>query len=251
MAEYIETFARMEKKYSMTAAQFKNLIERIGGKIRPDLYWDSEVNSLYFDTEDHRLIRRSMEKPVYKEKLRLRTYGSTVSEDTAAFAEIKKKYNGCVYKRRVDGSYSNLLAWLSGKGGCPGDSQIHREIDYFIHSYRDLRPAMRIAYHRLAYVVTDDPSVRITFDRDILWRNRGLDTQADAFGRHLLDDDIVLMEIKVLRKAVPLWLISAIDEIGIRPSSISKYGAAYTVSTTPVQYILTIPSLTERTVNHV
>ena len=253
MAEYIETFARMEKKYSMSAEQFGELIGCIGGRIRPDLYFDSEVNSLYFDTPDRRLIRHSMEKPVYKEKLRLRTYGSSVSENTTAFAEIKKKYDGCVYKRRVDGTYSELLGWLSGTARCPGDSQIHREIDYFVRRYEDLKPAMRIAYRRLAYVLKEDPAVRITFDREVLWRDSDLNTQADATGRVLLSEDTVLMEIKVLRKAIPLWLIQTMDELGIRPSSLSKYGAAYMISTSaaPVQYFYTIPAFTERLLSYV
>ena len=227
MPEYIETFARMEKKYSMNKEQFNKLLREIGDRIEPDLYPRSVVNSIYFDTPDHKLIRRSLDKPMYKEKLRLRSYGGPVSPDTAAFAEIKKKYNGCVYKRRVDGKYQELMSWLCGEGPCPGDSQIHREIDYFISLNRSLAPAMQIAYKRLAYVLKEDHSIRVTFDTDILFRDRMLKRDGSAYGTRLIDKDTILMEIKVSSKAIPVWLIRAVEKAGIQPSSISKYGTAY------------------------
>ena len=233
MQEYIETFARIEMKYRMTEAEMYRFISKIEDRIVPDEHWKSVVNSIYFDTPDHTLIRRSMEKPVYKEKLRLRTYGGPVSDTTQAFAEIKKKYKGCVYKRRVDGTYRELFNWLSKKGPCTGDSQIHREIDYFINRYETVNPSMQIGYKRLAYVLKEDPSIRITFDRDVIYRDHGLEKDGSAYGTRLLDPDTILMEVKVSTKAIPAWLAREISESGIMPSSISKYGTAFSKAMNP------------------
>ena len=240
MEKCIDTFARMELKYQMDETQFEGLMDEIRNKLIPDMYPRSVVNSIYFDTPDHELILKSLEKPVYKEKLRLRTYGGTVSDNCPAFAEIKKKYNGRVYKRRVDGTYQELLNWLSGVSEIPGDTQIHREISYFLTVHGDLSPAMQIAYNRLAFVAVDDPSVRITFDRDIIWRDKKLYTDGNAYGTRLLDESRILMEIKVQNKAIPIWLVSAVENHGISRSSISKYGTAFLRANDPAVLITPI-----------
>ena len=120
-------FERTEKKYILTLAQRRELLKRIAEHIKPDEYGESTVCSLYFDTDDYRLIRRSMEKPVYKEKLRLRSY-STPKRDSNVFLELKKKYNGVVYKRRKTMKLGEAKDYLK-YGVMPDDSQIMRELD--------------------------------------------------------------------------------------------------------------------------
>ena len=64
-----------------------------------DEYGQHTILSLYYDTDDFRFIRHSMDKPKYKE-ISHPGYG-VPSQDSLVFLEIKKKVNGIVYKRRV------------------------------------------------------------------------------------------------------------------------------------------------------
>ena len=227
MNNFIGSFARMEKKYILNRSIMNDLIEILSPYIQDDEYCRSTINSLYFDTADDKLILRSLEKPYYKEKLRLRTYSGTVKDNTQAFAEIKKKVDGVVYKRRITGSYKELFNWMSGKTNAPNSDQITKEIDYLMSFYGQMRPAMQIVYLRNSFVAKDDNALRITFDTDILWRNWGLNESGDAYGFRLVPENTVLMEVKASCKAIPLWLIRSIEELGIQQSSLSKYGEAY------------------------
>ena len=142
-------FERTEKKYILTLAQRRELLKRIAEHIKPDEYGESTVCSLYFDTDDYRLIRRSMEKPVYKEKLRLRSY-STPKRDSNVFLELKKKYNGVVYKRRKTMKLGEAKDYLK-YGVMPDDSQIMRELDWAMKYYKTIAPRVFIAYDRTAF----------------------------------------------------------------------------------------------------
>ncbi len=230
MNNYIGSFARMEKKYILNREKMNDLLDSISPYIQNDEYSRSPINSLYFDTADDKLILRSLEKPFYKEKLRLRTYTGTVDESTQAFAEIKKKVDGIVYKRRISGSYKELFDWMNGKTVAPNSDQIAREIDYLMSFYGQMRPAMQIVYIRNSFIAKDDSALRITFDTDIIWRNWGLDKSGDAYGFRLVPEDTVLMEVKASCKAIPLWLIRSIEKTGIQQSSLSKYGEAYRIT---------------------
>ena len=218
------TFERREIKYVIGGEQCRLLRERLVGHTMTDRYGASEVSSVYYDTPDRLLIRRSIEKPIYKEKLRLRCYGS-VTGQSPAFVELKKKYNRVVYKRRVIMPLGDAMNYLAG-GPPPDDGQITREIDYALKLYGNLQPSMAIFYHRIALVGKDDPELRITFDGNIRWRQHDLDLSHDTHGRRLLDDDIFVMEIKC-RGALPLWLTAALDEARAYPTGFSKYGTAY------------------------
>jgi hypothetical protein len=223
---YIFTFARREEKYRTDIPGMEKFLTACGDMLVPDDYYRSTINSIYFDTPDWSVIRASMEKPYYREKLRLRTYGGTVSDDTPAFAEIKKKCGGITYKRRIDGRYGELFSWLSGQGRSPSSTQISNEIDYFLERHPGIRPAMQIAYNRLSYVMKDDPGMRITFDMNPIYRSSGL-TDGSAFGKRLIPAGEVLMEVKISGPAMPLSLIRKIEACGIEASSFSKYQEAY------------------------
>ena len=147
-------FERTEKKYILTLSQRRRLLEMVNNYIKPDEYGESTVCSLYFDTPDSRLIRQSMEKPVYKEKLRLRSY-STPKAGSNVFLELKKKYNGVVYKRRKTLEYTVAKSYIEN-GVLPDDSQIMREIDWTMHYYKDIAPKMFIAYDRTAFYCKTD-----------------------------------------------------------------------------------------------
>lgn len=195
--------------------------------MRADTYGRSRVNSLYFDTPDHRLIRRSLEKPLYKEKLRVRSYGET-TPDSRVFVELKKKYRGVVFKRRVALPHAEAMAFLCDRCS-PSNSQIIREIEYFLDHYAPLRPSMLLSYNREAFCGKEDDKFRITFDDTLLWREQDLLLCAPPAGEPLLDVNAVLMEVKCAG-AVPLWLASLLSEMRIYKTPFSKYGTAYRIT---------------------
>ena len=220
-------FERTEKKYIITLSQRKQLLRMIDAYIKPDEYGESTVCSLYFDTPDYRLIRQSLEKPVYKEKLRLRSY-STPKKGSNVFLELKKKYNGVVYKRRQTLEYSEAMSYIRN-GKKPNDSQIMREIDWSMRYYENIAPRMFIAYDRTAFYSKTDHELRITFDRNVRFRSENLDLGKGHYGERILDAGLCIMEIKAL-SAMPLWLTKAIGELQIFPGSFSKYGTAYQIT---------------------
>ena len=220
-------FKRVEKKYLLTEERYDALFRRIGAHLKPDEFGRSTVLSLYLDTPDHRIIRNSIEAKDYKEKLRLRSYG-TASAGSEVFLELKKKYKGVVYKRRAVMTLAEAERYLA-QGVKPRESQIMAEIDWAMKLYGWPEPAMMIACEREAWFDGEHPDLRLTFDRGIRYRERALQLSSGSVGTALLPEDAVLLEIKT-GGAMPLWLADALDAERILPGSFSKYGAAYTRS---------------------
>lgn len=226
MAKYTNIFKRHEKKYLITRQQYEALVEKLSDYIVPDEFGQSTLNNIYFDTPDYRLIRASIEKPtVYKEKLRIRSYGHPTA-DSNVFVELKKKYKGIVYKRRVNMTYLQSILYLCKHQPPPEENQVTQEIDYFVKFYRGLRPMVSLFYDRIAYYAKDDHDVRMTFDTNIRFRNKDFDISKGDFGYILMDESQMILEIKSAL-AMPLWLTHALDELKIYPTSYSKYGNAY------------------------
>lgn len=220
------TFCRKELKYLLTEAQYQLLLAEIGVHIRPDKYANYTICNIYYDTEHFDLIRRSIEKldkPKYKEKLRLRSYGA-VQDDDRVFLELKKKYQGIVYKRRITLSYAEAMAYLNEGVHPAGDSQILREMDAFRAYYHPI-PALYLAYDREAYSGMEDPELRVTFDRNIRYRWEDVNLKRDE-GELLLPEKTVLLELK-LPMAMPLWLVRALEKADVKAVSFSKYGEIY------------------------
>ncbi len=224
MKETVLTFKRYEKKYLLSAEKFGLLWEKMRDHLVPDRFAQSIVCSLYYDSDDFALIRHSLERPVYKEKLRLRSYG-VPGPDGEVFLELKKKYKGVVYKRRVQMSAAEAESYLAGKGRPARDGQILREMDFFLQTH-DVKPRAFIACDREAWVDREDPELRFTFDRNLRWRDTALSLTAGSEGEPLLGEGMVLMEIKI-PEAAPLWLARLLSELEIFPTSFSKYGTCY------------------------
>lgn len=221
---YQAVFERFEKKYLLDYPQYTALKAELETKMTADAYGLYPIRNLYFDTEDFRLIRTSLEKPVYKEKLRLRSYGAPAPGENV-FMELKKKFRGIVYKRRISLPYEEATAYLL-HGERPGkESQILQEIDWFMDFYHP-EPKVYLAYDRLAYFGKDDPELRVTFDQNIRWRGAPLDLVKNGPDRGLLPEDILLMEIK-LPGAMPFWMSRLLSRLEIFPTSFSKYGLCY------------------------
>lgn len=217
-------FQRMEKKYLLSQAQFDALMARTAGKLLPDAHSNYTVSSLYYDTRQYDLIRASIEKPVYREKLRLRSYGK-VNAMTPVFLELKKKCKGVVYKRREILPYQDAIAFLSGGEEAFDASQILSEIRYFLEMYT-VDPTIYICCNRRAYTGAEDRELRVTFDTDIRFRQSELRLDNGTWGRDILEPGMLLMEIKT-SNAFPVWLGRALSELSIFPTSFSKYGTCY------------------------
>ena len=220
----IEVMKRYELKYILSAKQTEYLTERLKGRMEPDQYGQTTIASLYYDTPDYRLIRTSIEKPEFKEKIRLRTYG-TATPETPVYLELKRKADGVVYKRRIRSTIPQAEQFFSGRNVLHADRQIDREITYFRDFYRDLVPACMILYDRTAYVEPNG-DLRLTIDRSPRYRTDALHLEGPMDGTPLLADGETILEIKV-QETIPLWLSSILSEGGIKRSSISKYGEAY------------------------
>ncbi|MEN6637471.1 MAG: polyphosphate polymerase domain-containing protein [Clostridiaceae bacterium] len=216
------TFERFEEKYLLSSAQYQAIMVGLRGRMQPDMFGRSTVASIYYDTQDYRLIRSSLEKPDYKEKLRVRAYG-TPSAESKVFVELKKKYDGIVYKRRVELPLEQANLLLAGKK-TEADTQIIREIQYFIRFYQP-EPRVFLSYKRVAYTGAEN-GLRITFDDGIRFRTSTLRLNACIWGQELLPPGMTLMEIKA-PGAMPLWLCELLNKNGIYPTSFSKYGVCY------------------------
>ena len=218
-------FQRREIKFLVDSRQRALLEQAFRGRMVPDPHGESTICNVYYDTPDYRLVRTSLEKPVYKEKLRMRSYGRVNGEE-AVFLELKKKYDGVVYKRRISLRQRDAAAYMAGLSPLPEGSQIGRELDYFRRFYEGLRPAVYLCYDRSAWFSSEDPDFRATFDNNIRWRREDMSLCAPVGGETLLLPSQSLFEVKTA-DAIPLWLVEALDAGGIRQASFSKYGEAY------------------------
>lgn len=224
MKETQLSFKRYEKKYLLSREKYLELWSQLESRLMPDQFFQSTVMSLYYDWDDFRLIRSSIEQPVYKEKLRLRSY-DVPGEESPVFVELKKKYKGIVYKRRVRMTEREAEDYLSGRAAAPAEDQISREIDWFLKT-NPVQPKVLIACDRRAYVGREEPGLRLTFDSSIRWRDTQLRLTEGDHGRELLEDGQVLLEIKMPESA-PLWLAELLSSLDIFPRSFSKYGQCY------------------------
>ena len=220
-----QSFKRVEKKYLLTPQQYDALLDGMTPYMKADEYGRYTICNIYYDTDNFQLIRTSLEKPVYKEKLRLRSYG-TPTDEQKVFVEIKKKFDHVVYKRRAVMECAEAAAYLSGTSRPARESQILHEIDWFLKAYRPV-PKVFIAYDRVALAGIDNDELRVTFDTNLRWRATDLDLRKGDHGQLILPEDRILMEIKIPGTA-PLWLSHLLSEVQAFPASFSKYGTCYT-----------------------
>lgn len=220
----MDVFQRVEKKYLMTAEICQLFQKEIQAYMQADQYGLHTICNIYFDTISDELIRNSIEKPVYKEKLRLRSYGIP-NYNSQVFLEIKRKYKGIVYKRRVAMTLKEASYYLEHGIRPKNDSQILKEIDYFIKFYKPI-PKLYLAYDRVAFFGKEDNNIRMTIDANIRSRKDDLALEQGDRGELLLEQDMYLLEIKV-PNAYPIWLAEILSKLEIYPISFSKYGNIY------------------------
>jgi len=220
----IVVMKRYELKYILSKEQTEFLREKLIGHMEIDQFGKTSIASLYYDTPDYRLIRTSIEKPPFKEKIRLRSYG-LATMDSPVFLELKRKYAGIVYKRRVSSTIPAVNAFFQREGQICADGQIAREISYFRDYYRNLVPACLVIYDRIAYFEPHG-DLRLTIDYNPRYRVKELNLTTSMDGISLLEEGCTILEVKV-QEAMPLWLTHILDEGKIRKASFSKYGTAY------------------------
>jgi SPX domain protein involved in polyphosphate accumulation len=219
-----EVFRRKEIKYILTQEKYKSLLNTINSHIEKDPYFKSTICNIYYDTSNYDLIRHSIDKPIYKEKVRLRSY-EVPKLDSTVFLEIKKKYNGIVGKRRIQIKLKDFYEYLETGEIKNTNEQIKKEIDYCFKIY-NLEPKLFLAYDRLSYYDKDDKNFRITFDTNIRSREDNLRLEKGDKGKKYFEDDLIIMETKALN-AYPLWFVKALSGLKIYPESFSKYGSIY------------------------
>lgn len=228
---YQTVFKRYELKYLFTRKQKEKALEALAPYMALDHYGRTTIRNIYFDTDNYRLARHSIEKPAYKEKLRIRSY-SQAGPDSTVFVELKKKYKHVVYKRRVSMPEEEAIAWVMRERHCHMDTQISEEIDYFLDYYETLHPVVFLSYEREAFYARDGSDFRVTFDDTILCRQEDLSLESPVYGTSILPEGMVLMEIKC-SGGLPLWMAHFLSKEHIYKTSYSKYGTAYTTMIYP------------------
>lgn len=236
---YQAVFKRYEIKYLVTAEQKARILKAMEPYMEPDSFGRSTVRNIYFDTDDYVLARHSIARPDFKEKLRIRSY-SKAEADSTVFVELKRKFDGVVYKRRIGLSERNAMKWMAGSNDpavvretAKDSAQVANEISYFKGLYSGLKPVLYLSYDREAFRTREGISLndggagfRVTFDDNILCRECDLTLRSDAYGTPLLEDGKFLMELKC-PGGIPVWMTKILSEERIYKTSFSKYGTAY------------------------
>lgn len=220
-----EFFRRIEKKYIITKEQYLMLKEIIENKMIEDEHGKSTICNIYFDTGQFDLIRHSITKPVYKDKIRLRSY-NIPTNNSIVYLEIKRKYKGEVSKRRSEMQLNEFYEYMKDKNSFAKENQVRKEILYYFQFY-NLKEAMFVSYYRRAYYDRNNRDFRVTFDSNIIARNYDLKLEKGIYGDNILKNNKYIMEIKTL-EAIPIWFVKILDELKICPCGFSKYGEAYT-----------------------
>ncbi len=230
----MEVFNRVEKKYLLDDSVYQQLVKRLEEKMELDAYHKGQrfysIANIYYDTPSDELIRNSLERPIYKEKLRLRSYGVPRMEDLV-FLEIKKKFGGVVNKRRTEFVLSEAYQYLHNRKPLKksdsniNNRQVLQEIDVFLKRY-NLQPKVFLAYDRVAFFGKEDRAFRVTFDTHIRARRERVRLEEGMEGTPLLEQGVWLMEVKITG-AAPLWFTRLLSEYRLYATSFSKYGMEY------------------------
>ena len=225
-------FERIEKKFWMSAEQYNRLLPVLLSHLQYDGFGLSTVCNIYYDTPDFALIRRSIERPSFKEKLRLRSYGIPTDSDTV-FVEIKRKLNGIGYKRRISVPFGKAKKLLRGEAIRCDNPQIEEELLEFVRRYHP-RPMVYLTYQRYAMTAGDDSAFRVTIDRDLKYRISEAENPSEEGMRPIMaDQSAVLMEIKALG-AIPRWLTDEMSRLKIYQAPFSKVGTCYIRHIAPI-----------------
>lgn len=221
-----DIFRRVEKKYLLNKSQYIKLKEMMADYMQEDKYGKSTICNVYFDSEQYDLIRHSITKPYYKDKVRLRSY-NTPNKDSKVYLEIKRKCDEVVGKRRIEINLNDFYKYIYSKEQFKtSNSQIENELYYYFDFY-NLRATMYVSYEREAFYQKDNMDFRVTFDSNILARDYDLQLEKGSYGELILPRNQYIMELKTLG-AIPLWMVEILNKLEVKKAVFSKYGTAYT-----------------------
>lgn len=218
----VNVFQRVEQKYLLDKNIKDLFLDKINQMVEKDPYFESTICNIYFDNDDNELIINSLEKPTFKNKVRLRSY-NVPNLDSRVYLEVKDKYKGVVGKRRCKMQLKDFYNYIDN--GYVKDEQIMKELDYYFNYYK-LKPFIFLAYDRQSYLGKGNKNLRITFDSNLRSRKDNLRLEYGDKGDYYFEDDKYIMEIKTLG-SMPLWLTRILSELKIYPISFSKIGSIY------------------------
>ncbi|MBP2623060.1 polyphosphate polymerase domain-containing protein [Streptococcus oricebi] len=221
-------FKRIETKYILDKATLASLKEDLKDYLVDDDYAQSSITNIYFDTDDYQVIQDSLARVNGREKIRMRTYEAQPTDHSQVFLEIKKKEDEVGYKYRLVSNPLSVLNFIEKgiKDESIDDERVVEELARLQDRYLDLKPKMYIAYQRHSLKAKKEHKVRLTVDSQLLYRDYDLDISAGRYGYPLLEEDKVILEVKVAG-AYPTWLTQALQKYKLLDQSFSKYGKAY------------------------
>lgn len=222
---YANTFKRREMKFLLDEERYEKIRQAVSEFMTEDEFGLHTIMNIYLDNRNNDLIRSSLGKPIYKEKVRLRCYGTKAEDDSEAFLEIKKKYRGLTYKRRFEGKYKELHDYITDGIKPETRGQVFEELDYLI-GRMSLKPKIVICYDREAFYGNDDREFRVTFDGAIRYRRNDLDLRSGDSGAYMMTQPFRVMEVKSVG-AIPMQLVRVLSEMKVYHGSFSKYGSIY------------------------
>lgn len=229
----IATFKRYEKKYIISKEKLDKIMPSLLEYMELDPFCinggEYRIYSIYYDTVNHDIIRQNSSKPVYKEKMRVRSYYDKHNPEDKVFMEIKKKSDGIGNKRRIKLKIKEIEPFVN-EGILPEtndylSSQVARELQYFLKKNK-VAPALYVQYDRLALFGKEDKDFRMTFDRNVRTRRSNFEFGERDEDELLLPDGNYIMEIKILG-AMPLWLTRILSENELFSRGFSKYGVRF------------------------
>lgn len=229
----IATFKRYEKKYLITKEKLDKILPFLLEYMELDPFClngnEYRIYSIYYDTDNHDVIRQNSSKPVYKEKMRIRSYYDRKDPEDKIFMEIKKKCNGQGNKRRIKLKIKEIEPFVND-GILPEtkdylSAQVAKELQYYL-SKNKVHPALYVQYDRLALFGKEDKNFRMTFDRNVRTRRHNFVFGESEDDELLLPNGEYIMEIKILG-AMPLWLTHILSENELFSHGFSKYGVKY------------------------
>ena len=222
---YANTFKRREMKFLLDEERYEKIRQAVSEFMTEDEFGLHTIMNIYLDNRNNDLIRSSLGKPIYKEKVRLRCYGTKAEDDSEAFLEIKKKYRGLTYKRRFEGKYKELHDYITDGIKPETRGQVFEELDYLI-GRMSLKPKIVMCYDREAFYGNDDREFRVTFDGAIRYRRNDLDLRSGDSGAYMMTQPFRVMEVKSVG-AIPMQLVRVLSEMKVYHGSFSKYGSIY------------------------
>ena len=210
----IKSFKRYEKKYLLTGEQYEKLIPRLLEYMKMDDHCVNNsysIYNIYYDTDDNSVIRHSISKPYYKEKLRLRSYKIPQSPSDKVFLELKKKINKIVNKRRaiitLEEAYNFLEFGERPKCTDFITEQVINEIEYYL-SHTKVNPTIYIGYNRIAFFGKEDKDFRLTIDSKIIARREDLFLESGCHGTDILKPNGYAVIFTIILCAVMIILDS-------------------------------------------